>query len=181
MSGPDSAVRFVTAALARVRIDPSGLDVNETVGLLPVDARGEVVEGVDVQPSAVRVTIQIGSQLATRALPVRAVVTGTPAESVEIASIDVQPSLVTIEGEADVLDGLVSIDTRPISIAGATADVVTAVGLVLPEGVAALDVEQVRVTIPLRPREGTRSIEVGIELVNADPASPTSRPSPRSS
>jgi YbbR domain-containing protein len=170
VSGPDSAVRFVTAALARVRIDPSGLDVNETVGLLPVDARGEVVEGVDVQPSAVRVTIQIGSQLATRALPVRAVVTGTPADSVEIASIDVQPSLVTIEGEADALEGLVSIDTRPISIAGATDDVVTAVGLVLPEGVAALDVEQVRVTILLRPREGTRSIEAGIEVVNGDPA-----------
>jgi len=170
VSGPDSAVRFVTAALARVRIDPSGLDVNETVGLLPVDARGEVVEGVDVQPSAVRVTIQIGSQLATRTLPVRAVVTGTPAESVEIASIDVQPSLVTIEGEADTLEGLVSIDTRPISIAGATTDVVTAVGLVLPEGVAALDVDQVRVTILLRPREGTRSIEAGIELVNGDPA-----------
>ncbi len=170
VSGPDSAVRFVTAALARVRIDPSGLDVNETVGLLPVDARGEVVEGVDVQPSAVRVTIQIGSQLATRTLPVRAVVTGTPAASVEIASIDVQPSLVTVEGEADALEGLVSIDTRPISIAGATTDVATAVGLVLPEGVAALDVDQVRVTIEMRPREGTRTIEVGVELVNADPA-----------
>jgi YbbR domain-containing protein len=170
VSGPDSAVRFVTAALARVRIDPSGLDVNETVGLLPVDARGEVVEGVDVQPSAVRVTIQIGSQLATRALPVSAVVTGTPASSVEIASIDVQPSLVTIEGEADTLEGLVSIGTRPISIAGATSDVVTEVGLVLPQGVAALDVEQVRVTIVLRPREGTRTIEAGIELVNPDPA-----------
>lgn len=169
VSGPDSAVRFVTAALARVRIDPSGLDVNETVGLLPVDARGEVVEGVDVQPSAVRVTIQIGSQLATRTLPVRAVVTGTPAESVEIASIDAQPSLVTIEGEADSLDGLVSIDTRPISIAGATTDVVTEVGLVLPEGVAVLDVDQVRVTILLRLREGTRSIEAGIEIVNGDP------------
>ena len=55
----------MAAALARVRIDPSGLDVNETVGLLPVDASGEVVDGVDVQPSAVRVTVQIGSQLAT--------------------------------------------------------------------------------------------------------------------
>ena len=61
MSGPDSAVRFVTAAVARVRIDPSGLDVNETVGLLPVDARGEVVDLVDVQPSTVRVTSRSGA------------------------------------------------------------------------------------------------------------------------
>ena len=78
VSGPDQAVRFVMAARARVRIDPSGLDVNETVGLEPIDASGEVVPGVDVQPSSVRVTIQIGSRLATRTLPVDPDVTGTP-------------------------------------------------------------------------------------------------------
>ncbi len=168
VSGPDSAVRFVTAALARVRIDPSGLDVNETVGLLAIDASGEVVEGVNVDPAAVRVTIQIGSQLATRALPVRPVVTGSPASAYEIASIDVQPALVTVEGEADTLAGLVAIDTRPISIASASDDVVTEVGLVVPQGAAVLDVAEVRVTIVLRPREGTRSIEIGIELENAE-------------
>ena len=39
---------------------------------------------------------------------------GTPAASFEIASIDVQPALVTVEGEADALAGLVSIATRPV-------------------------------------------------------------------
>lgn len=169
VSGPDSAVRSVAAALARVRLDPSGIDVNETVGLLPVDARGEVVSGADVQPSAVRVTIQIGSQLSTRTLPVSPVVTGTPASSVEIASVEVQPALVTVEGEADALAGLVSIDTRPVAISGATADVETAVGLDLPDGVAALGVDQVRVTIAIRPRTGTRTFEAGVEVVNGGP------------
>ncbi|HYO45056.1 MAG TPA: CdaR family protein [Candidatus Limnocylindrales bacterium] len=169
VSGPDSAVRSVAAALARVRLDPSGIDVNETVGLLPVDARGEVVSGADVQPSAVRVTIQIGSQLSTRTLPVSPVVTGTPASSVEIASVEVQPALVTVEGEADALAGLVSIDTRPVAISGATADVETAVGLDLPDGVAALGVDQVRVTITIRPRTGTRTFEAGVEVVNGGP------------
>ncbi len=169
VSGPESAVRFVASAEARVRIDPSGLDVNETVGLLPVDARGEVVDGVDVQPSAIRVTIQIGSQLATRTLPVNPVVTGRPAGSSEIALVEVQPALVTVEGEADVLAGLSALDTRPVAIAGATADVVTEVGLVVPQGVAVVGVDQVRVTITVRPRSGTRTYEAGIELVNAAP------------
>lgn len=166
VSGPDSAVRSVAAALARVRLDPSGIDVNETVGLVPVDARGEIVGGADVQPSAVRVTIQIGSQLSTKTLPVSPVVTGTPASSVEITSVDVQPALVTVEGEADALAGLVSIDTRPVAISGATTDVETAVGLDLPEGVAALGVDQVRVTIAIRPRTGTRTFEAGVQVVN---------------
>jgi YbbR domain-containing protein len=166
VSGPDSAVRSVAAALARVRLDPSGIDVNETVGLVPVDARGEIVGGADVQPSAVRVTIQIGSQLSTKTLPVSPVVTGTPAASVEITSVEVQPALVTVEGEADALAGLLSIDTRPIAISGATTDVETAVGLDLPEGVAALGVEQVRVAIAIRPRTGTRTFEAGVQVVN---------------
>ncbi len=169
VSGPDSFVRLVVAALARVRLDPSGLDVNETVGLQPVDAIGEVVDGVDVQPSSVRVTIQIGSQLATRTLPVNPVVTGTPDPAVQITAVEVQPVLVTVEGEADALAGIVSINTRPVSISGATADVETAVGLDLPSGVAALGVDQVRVTVTIRPRTGTRTFEVGLEIVNASP------------
>jgi YbbR domain-containing protein len=117
----------------------------------------------------VRVTIQIGSQLATRTLPVNAVVIGTPDASSEITSVAVQPALVTVEGEADALAGLASIDTRAVSISGATADIQTAVGLNLPKGVAALGVEQVRVTITIRPRSGTRSFEAGIQIVNAEP------------
>jgi YbbR domain-containing protein len=169
VSGPDSAVRTVAAALAQVRLDPSGIDINETVGLVPVDARGEIVGGADVQPSTVRVTIQIGSQLSTRTLPVSPVVTGTPSSSVEIASVEVRPVLVTVEGEAGALAGLVSIDTLPVSIAGATTDVETAVGLDLPDGVVALGVEQVRVAITTRPRSGTRTFEAGIQVVNGGP------------
>jgi YbbR domain-containing protein len=169
VSGPDSAVRLVAAALARVRLDPSGIDVNETVGLVPVDAQGGVVAGVDVQPSTVRVTIQIGSQLSTKTLPVSPVVTGTPASSVEITAVDVQPALVTVEGEADALAGLVSIDTRPVTISGATADVEATVGLDLPDGVAALGVDQVKVTITIRPRTGTRTFEAGVLVVNGGP------------
>ena len=169
VSGPDSAVRAVAAALAQVRLDPSGIDVNETVGLQPVDAQGVVVGGVDVEPSTVRVTIQIGSQLSTKTLPVNPVVTGTPSPSVEITAVEVQPALVTVEGDADALAGLVSIDTRPVAVSGATADVEATVGLDLPEGVAALGVDQVRVTITIRPRTGTRTFEAGVQVVNGGP------------
>jgi YbbR domain-containing protein len=166
VSGPDSAVRAVAAALARVRLDPSGIDVNETVGLQPVDAQGVVVGGVDVEPSTVRVTIQIGSQLSTKTLPISPVVTGTPSSSVEITAVEVQPALVTVEGDADALAGLVSIDTRPVAVSGATADVEATVGLDLPQGVAALGVDQVRVTITIRPRTGTRTFEAGVLVIN---------------
>jgi YbbR domain-containing protein len=170
VSGPESSVVLVAAAEARVRIQPSGLDVNQAVDLVAVDARGDVVSTVELQPSSVRVTIQIGSQLSTRALPVNPVVAGTAGRSVVVAGITAAPQLVTVEAESALLATLVKIDTQPVSIAGATADVVADVPLDLPPGVSVLGVTTVRVTVSLRPQVGTRSFQVGIELRNADPA-----------
>ena len=169
VSGPDSSVVLVAAAEARVRIQPSGIDINQVVDLVAVDARGDVVPTVELLPSSVRVTIQIGSQLATRALPVNPIVAGSPAAGVVVAGITAAPQLVTVEAESAVLATLVKIDTQPVSIAGATADVVADVKLDLPPGVSALGVTTVRVTVSLRPQLGTRSFQLGVGLRNADP------------
>ena len=169
VSGPDSSVVLVAAAEARVRIQPSGIDINQVVDLVAVDARGDVLSTVELLPSSVRVTIQIGSQLATRALPVNPIVAGSPAAGVVVAGITAAPQLVTVEAESAVLATLVKIDTQPVSIAGATADVVADVKLDLPPGVSALGVTTVRVTVSLRPQLGTRSFQLGVGLRNADP------------
>ena len=168
VSGPESSVVLVAAAQARVLIQPSGIDINQAVDLVAVDARGDVVPTVELQPSTVRVTIQIGSQLSTRALPVNAILTGTPDSSVAITGVQAAPLLVTVEGESALLSTLVNIDTKPVSIAGATSDVVADVPLDLPPGVTALDVTTVRVTASLRPQIGTRTFQVGVTLFNAD-------------
>jgi YbbR domain-containing protein len=170
VSGPDSSVVLVAAAEARVRIQPSGIDVNQAVDLVAVDARGDVVPTVELQPSSVRVTIQIGSQLSTRALPVNPVVAGNPGAGVLVAGIAAAPLLVTVEAESALLATLVKIDTQPVPIVGATADVVADVPLDLPPGVSALGVTTVRVTVTLRPQLGTRSFQLGVGLRNADSA-----------
>ena len=169
VSGPESSVVLVAAAEARVRIQPSGIDVNQVVDLVAVDARGDVVPTVELQPASVRVTIQIGSQLATRALPVNPVVAGNPDAGVVVTGITATPQLVTVEAESALLVTLVKIDTQPVSIAGATADVVADVDLDLPPGVSALGVTTARVTVSLRPQVGTRSFQLGVGLRNADP------------
>ena len=169
VSGPESSVVLVAAAEARVRIQPSGIDVNQVVDLLAVDARGDVVPTVELLPSSVRVTIQIGSQLATRALPVNPVVAGSPDAGVVVTEVTAAPLLVTVEAESAVLATLVKIDTQPVSIAGATANVVADVKLDLPPGVSALGVTTARVTVSLRPQLGTRSFRLGVGLRNADP------------
>ena len=69
VSGPASVVSLATAAIARVVIQPSGLDVDQEVPLVAVDALNNVLSPVGIEPQTVRVQIRVGSQQ-TRTLPV---------------------------------------------------------------------------------------------------------------
>jgi YbbR domain-containing protein len=169
VSGPQSVVSKVVEALARVTIDPSGIDVNRTVDLSPVDADGNPLSPVDVSPSSTRVRVPVFTDRRTRTLPVNPVVTGTPAAGFEVAAIVVDPLVVSVEGDANDLSGLDRADTQPVSISGASSDVVTSVGLNLPNGVEALGSGQVGVTIRLRPVTATRTFEAGLTLTGASP------------
>lgn len=167
VSGTQSTVSQVVAALARVRIDPSGLSVDQHVDLIPVDIRGETVGQVKLTPSSVRVQILVGSELTTKPLPINAIVTGTPALGFQIDSVTVDPPTVTVEGDASVLQALVKIDTLPLSISGARADVSGTVGVVLPDGVDVLGLSTVHITVSISATQATRTFSVGVVLSGA--------------
>lgn len=167
ISGPESVVRFVSAAEARVLIQPSGIDVDQTVELRAVDVSGNVLTPVDVEPSSARVRIRVGSQLQTKTLPIRPVVAGSPAAGFEVGSVATTPAVVLVEGEADALAGLVRIDTEAVSVAGARSDLEASVELVLPGGVTAVGGSGARVTVGIRPSSGTRTLRIGIVISGA--------------
>jgi YbbR domain-containing protein len=167
--GPEAVIRRVDRVIARIQIDPSGIDFDRDVELIPVDALGEELRPVDVEPATVRVRVAVFTDRRTRSLPVRPNITGAPASGFEAASISVQPLVITVEGDADQLSGLTSIDTTPISLNGATADVTTTVGLALPTGVLPIGSDTVRVTIGVRQVTATRNFSAGIALVGARP------------
>jgi YbbR domain-containing protein len=167
VAGTQSAVSQVASAVARVRIDPSGLKVDEQVDLIPVDIRGIEVGQVKLQPSSVHVTILVGNQLTSRTLPINAVVVGTPATGFELGPVTLDTPTVTLEGDADALQSLIKIDTLPLSISGAKGDVTGSVGLVLPAGVDVLGVSTVRITATIDATQETRTYSVAIVLSGA--------------
>lgn len=167
--GPRSVVDQVQEVLARVQIQPSGIDVNQVVVLVPVDANGNEVSPVDVTPTSVQVKIAVFTDRRTKSLPVNPVVAGTPAAGFEIASIVVDPIVVSVQGDANDLAGIDRADTEPISVSGASSDITASVGLSLPNGVEALGAGSVNVTISLRPVTSTRTFEAGLVLVGASP------------
>jgi YbbR domain-containing protein len=165
VSGPQSVVRQVAAVRADVQIQPSGIDVDQDVQLVPIDGVGNAVRTVDVTPSAARVTIPVFSDRQTRSLPVNAVLSGVPAAGFEIASVIANPEIVLVEGDADQLAGLVSVDTAPIPMAGVSANATVEASLALPTGIVAVGTDSIRVSIKLRQVTETRTFSAGLRLV----------------
>lgn len=167
--GPASVVDRVVEVRADVVIETSGLDVNRDVDLIPVDALGDRLTPVDVNPPTARVRIAVFNNLDSRPLPVTPVVIGAPAAGYRVEAISVNPLLVSVEGEADQILGLSEAPTEPIQISGATQDVVKDVALVLPEGVLPAGGDlTVRVTLTIRPIAATRTYDAGIVILGAE-------------
>ena len=57
--GAASAVARVVAAEVLVALDPQGFDVDREVEAHPVDANGDQVTGIDVEPATVHVRIPL--------------------------------------------------------------------------------------------------------------------------
>jgi YbbR domain-containing protein len=162
--GPESVVDRVTEVQANVLIEPNGLDVERDVELIPVDALGDRLTPIDVNPPTAHVTIAVFSDLESRPLPVTPVLSGTPAAGYQVIGIAVDPLIVTVEGDADAILGLIEAPTEAVSVNGVTQNVTQDVGLDLPDGVqpaGGADI-RVRVTVTIQPVAGTRSFDAGI-------------------
>lgn len=167
--GPATVLERVTAARASVIFQTSGIDVDQDVELVAVDSVGDAVAQVNIEPATARIKVQIVSNEQTKTLPVSPQVTGSPAAGFELGPATVQPALITVQGEADELAALDSVDTQPIAVGGISAQRTVTVGFALPAGVIALDTEDVTVTINVRPVTATRSFEVGVRTVGVRP------------
>ncbi len=168
-TGPASVVSQISTADARVRIQPSGIDVDQLVDLIAVDGRGEQLQPVELSPASVLVRIQVGPQITTKSVPISVVVTGVPADGFEVATVAVNPVAATISGDAQLLAGLNSVSTKPVSIDGATATVTQAVALDLADGLSAVGTETFQVTVTLRATAQTRDFTAGVVLVGTEP------------
>jgi YbbR domain-containing protein len=169
VSGPATQVDQVVAARVIATLDPSGLNVDSDLEPTPIDGSGNVVTGVDVEPQTVHVTIPLFTDKQTRTLPVNPVVTGSPAPGFRIASIQVDPQTVLVEGDGDQLSSMAEVDTAPVALFGATSDVTQTVSLALPTGVVPAGVTSIKVTVTVEPVTETRTYTAGLRLDGREP------------
>ncbi len=87
------------------------------------------VEIVSVDPSEVTLELE---RLQTALLPVRPVLDGSPAPGFAVGQVRVAPPQVTVQGPASLVDALETVETTPVQLEGASAEVDVAAQARLP-------------------------------------------------
>lgn len=132
--GPQGRVERVALVRARVDIDRLTANYNSPRTLEPIDANGQPIAGVTVDPATVDVLVPIISSVGLKRVPVVPSVTGVPASGYIVAGVSVSPLLVTLTGSSGPLDDAENVVTGDVDVTGATQTLTRTVALIPPRG-----------------------------------------------
>lgn len=171
ITGPVSTVNQVYALRAEISISGRVDNMEDIVPLVPVDADGRVLEGLQLETDEVRVSIQIGQEAGRRLVSVIPIIEGREgleaAGYYQVTSISVTPSEVIVaSSDRQALAELPGyVETLPIDILERTDDVEQRVTLALPEGISIVgDQSGVMIQIGIDPVVNSINITRPIEI-----------------
>jgi YbbR domain-containing protein len=124
--GPEDLVNQVVAAVAEVSLQGHTSDIAATYPLTPVDAAGNIVDGVVLSPERVSVQVPIIAQVEVQQVSVVPNLRGQPAEGYAVSSIDWDPKIIEVF-TPEVITG--TLRTEAISLTGLTDSITRTVGL----------------------------------------------------
>ena len=165
--GPGALVDQVDVAVADVKLEGVKVDIKESIKLSLRSAQGNKIEGVRSDPQAVEVEVPISQQIQYRTVAVTPAFLGKPEKGYWVSGVNATPGSITIVGSKDALKDLNYIQTTPVTIDGATANVVQSVNVVLAEGVSAVGTQRVSVEIFVEPLSGSKTFRIPVGVVGA--------------
>jgi YbbR domain-containing protein len=164
--GPESAVAQIAAVFATVRFGDVTTDLTQSAPAIPVDASGLPIDGLQVEPGVVVVSVPVLPTATTRTVPVLWSLRGTVATGYWSSRVTTEPVAVTISGDQAVLAQIARIDTAAVDVTGLTAAKTFRVPLLLPDGVTLLQPVDVSVTVTVVPLAGTRPFLEAVQIQN---------------
>ncbi len=164
--GPESSVEKVVGVFATVRFGDVTTDLTQSVPAAPVDAAGLPIDGLQVEPGVVVVTVPLLPTATTRTVPVLWQIKGAVASGFWISRIVSDPVAVTVSGDQKTLAALERVDTVPVDVTGLSATRTLRAALALPEGVSLVKPTDASVTVTVVPLAGTRSFVSAIQILN---------------
>jgi YbbR domain-containing protein len=137
ITGPGPMVDQVVAAAVDLYLRGAKDTVERRVDLSLRDAQDSVVGWVTPEPAQITVQVPIDQKWGYREVAVRTNWEGRVAPGYRIDNVSVDPSIVTVTGRPGAIREIPGyLETAPVDVSNASADVVARVPLVLPEGVS---------------------------------------------
>jgi YbbR domain-containing protein len=164
--GPEPYLDEVSSVSGSLNIGGAREDVSQLVNITPRDEDGRIVPTVEWDPDQVEVTVGVRRRVGFKPdVQVVPDLRGDPASGYRRGSVSVEPSTVTLQGPTAVLADLPGfVTTFPISITGATEDIVVRRPLTVPNSVVVVEGSYVLVSVEILPvlssRTLTRTVEV---------------------
>ncbi len=159
VTGAETVVDQVNEVVADVYLRGSKSPVQRDVTVLARDAQGNLVQGVTITPATISVDVQVEQRVGYKDVSIKTTLKGAPAPGYWVSNITVNPSSATIVGSPDAMAKIAGfVETVPIDITGATADVSRRAVLSLPEGVSVLNNEGITVQISVTPILGGQTV-----------------------
>ncbi|MBS3900139.1 MAG: hypothetical protein KGZ54_05950 [Dethiobacter sp.] len=150
--GPRSLLARVDRARAAVNVDAADGDRVQLVPVQAVDAAGQVIDNLVVNPDMVEILIPFSKPQKT--VPVRVPLRGEPAAGYVVRQLTVTPAAVTLEGSEEDLAAISELITEPVNITNAIGNITLELPLRgLPEGVSSVFAGNIQVEIVIEQQQ----------------------------
>ncbi len=146
VSGPAMQVEEVRHAFVSVDTAMLRQQVVKSLPVIPADASGQAVPGVQVSPKLVGITLAVREGAVSKIVPVVPTITGAAPQGLTVSGATADPETVTLTGPAAMLLSIENATTVPVDLSGARGDISRRVALQFPSGVTS-SVRQVTVTV----------------------------------
>lgn len=147
VQGPRKRVQEVASIYATIIIEGLQDDYLVTALLQAVNFSGQPATEITVIPDTVEILLPI--QKPDKEVTVHVPIVGKPKEGFTLGEILISPARIKISGFMEYLASILKLETEPIDISDADADVEREVKLILPDGISALE-EIISVTVQIK-------------------------------
>lgn len=165
--GAKSDVDKILEATAVIGLKGETSDVKKTVALQGFDAKGDEINDLAFSPTEVVATIPIVKAGKSKTVGIKVKTDGTVKSGYWASQISVEPNVVNITGNADILNSTKFIETNTIDIDGLSSNKTFTTNLNPPTGVVLLDnIDGLKVSVTIAPVETTKPITASIRPVH---------------
>ena len=166
VTGPERLVEQVSEIQLALNLRGEKENIDRKFSLLPLNDRGELINGVMLKPESATVTVSVRQLGGYRDVAVRAVLLGKPAEGYRITNITTSPPTITVfsddPAQLAALPGFV--ETEPLQVSDASQDIDARLTMALEEGVTAASEQSVLVLVSIEAVESSRRIRQDLTM-----------------